>query len=343
LSLLGPARRLACALFLVAAGAIAGCAGAAPIPAERWAMHADGRTLAIISVSADPDAFGRWIVELDRPAGTAISGGHVVSGMTAAAEHRRLRSLLVGPDVPDHIGPEAFTRGSLTLKYVDPAPDQADDLFQFAQIDDDHAMWSVQGVPFEPILLVRARPGESIDHAWERGREYPLDEPWPSNAEMARLFDADQAARTSDHIDWDVVAPQDAARRARVRTLLGGGALRSADDYWRAAFIFQHGDKPEDYLLAHGLAIIAAAKGRRDAPWIAAATLDRYLQAIGQKQVYGTQYRLRPGVPTTQEPYDRTTISDAMRVATGVPTQADQEKRRAEYDRQSATATAPKP
>ena len=340
MSLLRPARRLACAMLLLAAWVGTGSAGAAPVPKMRWAMHAGGRTLAIITFTPDPQVAGRWNVEIAEPAGTVIDSGHIASGMTAAPRHRRLRSLPIVGDPPDHIDTRVPISGwSLALKYVDPAPDQVDDVLEWAQVDDDHALWSIKGVPFEPILLVRARPGESVGRVWERGRDYPLDEPWPSNAEMARLFNSDQAARNSDHIDWNVVAPQDAARRARVRTLLESGALRSADDYWRAAFIFQHGDKPEDYLLAHGLAIIAAAKGRRDASWIAAATLDRYFQAIGQKQVYGTQYHLRPGVPATQEPYDRTTISDAMRVATGVPTQAEQEKRRAEYDRQAA----PKP
>jgi hypothetical protein len=158
---------------------------------------------------------------------------------------------------------------------------------------------------------------------------------------MTRLFDEDQAVRKGPGpIDWSVVGPQDATRREATRALLDAGALRSGDDFWRAAFIFQHGDKPQDYLLAHGLAIIAAAKGRRDAPWIAAASLDRYLKAIGQKQVYGTQYSTPHGGPTTQEPYDRTTISDAMRVATGVPAIAQQEEQRREIEAASRPAPA---
>jgi hypothetical protein len=149
-----------------------------------------------------------------------------------------------------------------------------------------------------------------------------------SNAEMTRLFDEDQAPRMEPaKIDWSVVGPQDEARQAATRRLLDAGALHSADDYWHAAYIFQHGSKPEDYLVAHSLAIIAAARGRRDATWIAAATLDRYLQAIGQKQVYGTQYHFPKDGPVTQEPYDPTLISDALRTATGVPTLAGQKER----------------
>jgi hypothetical protein len=159
--------------------------------------------------------------------------------------------------------------------------------------------------------------------------------PEPSNAEMAAIFKADQAARGAAKIDWAVVGREDEARRLRTKALLDAGQLRSADDFWHAAFVFQHGSKPEDFLLAHTLAIIAAARGRKDATWIAAATLDRYLRNMGQKQIYGTQFVMVPGEPTTQEPYDRTLVSDALRTALGVPVLAEQEKRRAEFDARS--------
>ena len=78
--------------------------------------------------------------------------------------------------------------------------------------------------------------------------------------------------------------------RERVAALLAAGALHTADDYRKAAFVFQHGDRSDDYLLAHTLALVAVAKGDQGAAWIAAATLDRYLQSVRQPQIYGTQY-----------------------------------------------------
>lgn len=155
-----------------------------------------------------------------------------------------------------------------------------------------------------------------------------------TNAEMTAIFEADQADREHGGatIDWSVVTPRDEARRARTLALLNAGALHDGDDFWHAAFVFQHGSQPNDYLLAHTLALIAAARGRADATWIAAATLDRYLQNIGRPQIYGTQYHTRPGEPATQEPYDRALVSDALREALGVPAQAAQETRRAELD-----------
>ena len=43
--------------------------------------------------------------------------------------------------------------------------------------------------------------------------------------------------------------------------------------------------------LRRGLALAAMEKGDAAARWIAAATLDRYLQKVQQPQVFGTQYR----------------------------------------------------
>ncbi len=115
--------------------------------------------------------------------------------------------------------------------------------------------------------------------------------------------------------------------------LLSEGALHTSDDFIDAAFIFQHGDTPDDYLLAHTLDMVAVAKGNSGALWIGTATLDRYLQSIGQKQIYGTQFKTLQGTPVTQEPYNKTLISDALRKQLGVPSLQAQEKQREQYDK----------
>lgn len=150
------------------------------------------------------------------------------------------------------------------------------------------------------------------------------------NADMTRIFTDDQKIREGDmaKIDWQAAREADAERRQSTRALLDAGKLTTGTDFWHAAFIFQHGDKSADYLLAHSLAIAAAAKGRTDATWIAAATLDRYLQTINQPQIYGTQFLSKDKEPVTQEPYDRTIVSDPIRAIMGVPPLAEQEKRR---------------
>lgn len=155
-----------------------------------------------------------------------------------------------------------------------------------------------------------------------------------SNAEMTAIYDADQAARDQPaKIDWSVVGPADQARRQRTQTLLDAGKLNSGEDFYHAAYVFQHGDKPEDFLKAHALAVVALSRGYSKAAWIAAATLDRYLQNIGQPQIYGTQFQHKSGQPWTQEPYRRDVLSDAVRQATGVPPLAKQEDQRKEWAR----------
>lgn len=173
-------------------------------------------------------------------------------------------------------------------------------------------------------------------------------QPAPGNPDMQRIYAADQADRRVNPsdvrekrvIDWKAVAPRDAARRAETQKLLAAGALKSAEDFREAAFVFQHGGATDDYLLAHTLAMVAVAKGDKTAMWIAAATLDRYLMTVGQKQVFGTQFTAPKGVEAgmTQEPYERTLVSDALRGEFGVPDKAEQAKRLAEMN-----AAMPKP
>ncbi|GAA3756194.1 hypothetical protein [Terriglobus aquaticus] len=67
-------------------------------------------------------------------------------------------------------------------------------------------------------------------------------------------------------------------RSQQVRDLLAKGQITSADQLYDAAWVLQHGETADDYLLAHILAVDALAKGNTNAKWLTAATLDRYLQ-----------------------------------------------------------------
>lgn len=155
-----------------------------------------------------------------------------------------------------------------------------------------------------------------------------------TNTEMTSIYDADQSAREDPKkVDWNVLLPADRARRARTQALLDAGELASGDDFFHAAYVFQHGEEADDCLKAHVLATIAVARGKKAAVWIAAATLDRYLQRIGQPQVYGTQFQRPPGKTWTQEPYRRDLLPDSVRRASGVPPLAAQEDQRKDWER----------
>src|SRR5438876_7541294 len=102
--------------------------------------------------------------------------------------------------------------------------------------------------------------------------------------EVHKLYLEDQKDRGvgvgGESLPWNKIEPRDRIRRIRIHELLSAGALQTAGDFHDAAFIYQHGQTPDDYLLAHVLATVAVQKGDSKGLWISAATLDRYLNSI---------------------------------------------------------------
>jgi hypothetical protein len=130
-------------------------------------------------------------------------------------------------------------------------------------------------------------------------------------------------------------------RRAEVRMLLAQGKLITGEDCSDAALIFQHGRTPEDFLFAHVLAVEGLIRGGSADKWIAASTLDRYLQSINQPQVFVTQYtgdksagnipkqQVDPhviNIQRTQQPYNSKLLPDALRQDFCVPDVSQQER-----------------
>jgi len=122
---------------------------------------------------------------------------------------------------------------------------------------------------------------------------------------LHKIYDEDQKDRN------DMTG--DARRRKEVRRLLADGKVQSGEDYYYAAFIFQHGQKPPDYLLAHVLAVTAVSKGFHLAIWLSAASLDRYLHSIRQPQIFGTQFGSLYENSDDQGSYDKGMFSDDVR------------------------------
>jgi len=149
-----------------------------------------------------------------------------------------------------------------------------------------------------------------------------------NNYYVTSLFNSDQTDRKDpSNINWKVLSTRDQERRKNLQKIMNDGGLRTATDYYHAAYIFQHGDNTNDFLLAHCLAITSLSIGNKnpDAAWIAAATLDRFLQRSGKPQIYGTQTTITNGGPPTLEPYDKTLLSDSLRKAAQVPSLKQQE------------------
>ncbi len=228
-----------------------------------------------------------------------------------------------GPTIEKRVAAADRSGNALDLSLVGADAHDVDHVV-FQSTGPDTATLSYREMPGLRFSFRRVPASVHVGSDWDSERSYLPDDGIVSNPEMTRLFDADQADRVARPIDWSKVDPRDRERRSRTKDLLAAGMLHTGADFEHAAFVFQHGSLPDDYLMAHTLALVAVARGRASASWIAAATLDRYLQTIGRDQIYGTQYRHESGSPVTQDPYDRILIPDALRSELGVPTIAEQ-------------------
>lgn len=118
--------------------------------------------------------------------------------------------------------------------------------------------------------------------------------------ELQQLYDADQNEPYPTNVPSDpkekvafftaLWTERFKPRYDRVLQLIREDRLSSADDYYIAGMIMNHGIKPEDNLLAHALFSVAAFKNHPDAKWASAAALDNYLAGIDKPQLFGTVY-----------------------------------------------------
>ncbi len=155
------------------------------------------------------------------------------------------------------------------------------------------------------------------------------------NEELTRLFTQDQSDRRPPDgktIDWKIVTPRDRYRIERVKELYQADSLHTGKDYFHAAMILQHASTPDDYLLAHELAVVAISLREEGAKWLAAATEDRFLMNIGRPQRFGTQY-----IANNNQPLHLYQVSpgvtDGLRRALNVTSLAQARQREAEMNK----------
>ena len=156
------------------------------------------------------------------------------------------------------------------------------------------------------------------------------------NRELYEMYQVDQGDRLTDSLDWSVINQHDAHHRARAHQMLDSGLVVTADDYFHAAMIFQHGDDSTDYLLARQLALksVELDSTKSIAKWLSAAAHDRYLWEVGKPQWYGTQYHLIDN-KWTIEPIDTTAVTDDDRLRCQVPPLAEARRKAEEMNRQN--------
>jgi len=136
-----------------------------------------------------------------------------------------------------------------------------------------------------------------------------------SNDQLKAAYEEDQIDRKHGSLSLY----RDAQRIKLVKTLLEQKKLNSAEDYYRAALIMQHGQESDDYKQAMTLAkkAVLLKPSHKQARWLACAAEDRYLHSIGQPQVWGTQFV--GAFEYSLEPFDRHAKTDQERIANHVP------------------------
>jgi len=293
-----------------------------------------------------PDFAGEWVLTLGKRILLAVSltpdsGGAHFSGSMLRPQHFSSDggsfSSIKGLGVRYQIVRSAVKQNCLSFTTQNPSDKSDEDAFELCSTGETGSL-RIDSPGSASWPVTKRRGPITIATDWDSTRTYFLDDTDVDNPVMQQIFQADKKDRQPGigKIDWAKVTKSDASRRTTTARLLAEGKLHTGEDFEGAAFVFQHGDSPDDYLLAHTLAILAVARGQASAMWIAAATLDRYLQSINKPQIYGTQFLTKPKQATTQEPYNRSLVSDAVRRYLGVPSQAEQEGQRKRYDAESS-------
>ena len=114
------------------------------------------------------------------------------------------------------------------------------------------------------------------------------------NNELLSLYKADRQERVeqpkANTPAYKAMRWRDLERRLRVMEIAGAGEMHTAEDYYHAASILNHGDTPGDAMNAHLFALRSSEVGYRPARWLAAAAYDRWQMYQGKPQKYGTNY-----------------------------------------------------
>ena len=279
-----------------------------------WALTAEGAPYVVLRI-----VDGKWPGQLGVIQTRVVSGGDLNTVISS------------GPIMSRPLSSDDCTDTVLKFRY--PGTGATPTRMRFVRAADGTLQAELLDIPPEfdspKFRLIKVDPSvEAESFEGERQRDVlasPADSP-----EMAAIFIDDQAIRTEaglrrergellDKSFMDRWEKSDIGLLRRTRELLSKGALTTGRDYWRAAFIFQHGGTSSAYLQAHHLANVAMKLGYRDAAWIAAASLDRYLLSIGQSQIYGTQYQVGKDGQWARRTIDASILSDEDRSNMNVP------------------------
>lgn len=148
---------------------------------------------------------------------------------------------------------------------------------------------------------------------------------WGQNPILQLLVKEDQGSRSGEKI-----SRTDEERIRAVLAEVGKGAVKTPEDKFNAALVLQHTPmtfcdnrlvslSPDNYLLAHYLFLSAFENGYKDAGYLVACSIDRYLSTTEGVQRFGTNRVINQETGKEElVPIDRKT-NDSERAKYGVP------------------------
>jgi hypothetical protein len=169
---------------------------------------------------------------------------------------------------------------------------------------------------------------KAVDASADRAAQFVP--PYYTNAIVYKLYLEDQGERMMllrhskllEQIKANTIRllKNDLIRKQRLYALLPDlDKSNTPKDLEAAALILQHGTVANDYWHAHTLAMRAVKLGDSSALWLAAATIDRYLVAKGELQMYGTQTHVDAKTNQLEPAPVNPTITDEERARWHVP------------------------
>ena len=161
------------------------------------------------------------------------------------------------------------------------------------------------------------------------------------NEELLSLYRADREEHASqakvNTSEYKAMRLRDLQRREQVLKIVAQSELLSAEDYFHAAQVMNHGETLEDAWQAHTLAVRSSELGHRPARWLAAASYDRWLMYQVKPQKYGTNY-IYDGIQDRLWEVDPST-TDEERAEWDVPPLAEQLRKAEEANRHKTPMT----
>lgn len=139
------------------------------------------------------------------------------------------------------------------------------------------------------------------------------------NKELQRIYKADQKDRENSFLrnDFAVLKKRDLLRKTILDKLSRSSQIRTATDYYYAAFLYHHNLSLESSKKAICFAKKSIELGNKKARYLYALAMDRLLIKEGKRQKFGTQYKVIDGVKKLYPIDSKTT--DAERSMYDVP------------------------